>query len=64
MAVSKDRGLKSQAPRVSVTLPPDTRRTLEQIARAKRFSLAWVVCEEVEQRIRNELPLLGRPGGA
>jgi hypothetical protein len=64
MAVSKDRGLKSQAPRVSVTLPPDSHRTLEQIARAKIFSLAWALREEGKQHIRNRLPLLGQPGGA
>jgi predicted transcriptional regulator len=52
-------------PRVSVTLPPDVHRTLEQIAREKKVSLAWVVREAAEQYIANKWPLFNqeRRGG-
>ncbi len=64
MATSKGKARKSATPRVSVTLPPDVHRMLEQIAREKKVSLAWVVRDAAEQYIANKWPLFGRPGGA
>jgi metal-responsive CopG/Arc/MetJ family transcriptional regulator len=57
MATSKGNRRKSSMSRVSVTLPPDVHKTLEQIAREKKVSLAWVVRDAAEQYIANKWPL-------
>lgn len=49
-------------PRASVTLPSDVYRTLEQIAREKKVSLAWVIREAAERYIADKWPLFGRTG--
>lgn len=64
MATSKKKERKPNAPRVSVTLPPDVHQTLEKIAREKKVSLAWVIRDAAEQYIANKWPLFGRQGGA
>lgn len=64
MAMDKGNKRKSAAPRVSVTLPADVHATLEQIARDKKVSLAWVMRDAAEQYIANKWPLLLRPNGA
>jgi predicted transcriptional regulator len=45
--------------RVSVGFPPDVYRTLEDIARRKKVSLAWVVREAAEQYVEGQTPLFG-----
>ena len=62
MATSKGKARKSATPRVSVTLPPDVHRMLEQIAREKKVSLAWVVRDAAEKYIANKWPLLRATG--
>ena len=64
MTTNKAKGRRSTTPRVSVTLPPEVHKTLEQIAREKKVSLAWVVRDAAEQYIANKWPLFGRQGGA
>ena len=49
-------------PRASVTLPPDVYKTLEQIAREKKVSLAWVIRDAAERYIAEKWPLFGRGG--
>ncbi len=44
-------------PRASVTLPPDVYKTLEQIAREKKVSLAWVICDAAKKYIAEKWPL-------
>jgi len=63
MATGKNMGRKSKMPRVSVTLPPDVHQTLEQIAREKKVSLAWVLRDAAEQYIASKWPLFARGGG-
>lgn len=44
--------------RASVSFPPDLYTTLEQIAKQKKVSFAWVVREAAEQYIAEKWPLL------
>lgn len=48
------------APRVSVTFPPDLYRTLEQIAKQKKVSVAWVVRDAAEKYIADQWPLFAK----
>jgi hypothetical protein len=48
----------SAAPRASVTFPPDIYRTLEQIAKQKKVSVAWVVRDAAEKYVADQWPLL------
>jgi hypothetical protein len=47
--------------RASVTFPPEVYRTLENIAREKKVSLAWVVREAAEKYIADRWPLFNQP---
>ncbi len=46
------------APRASVTFPPDVYHTLEQIAKQKKVSVAWVVRDAAEKYVADQWPLL------
>lgn len=46
------------APRASVTFPPDLYQTLEEIAKQKKVSVAWVVREAAEKYVAGQWPLL------
>jgi hypothetical protein len=46
-------------PRASVRFPPKLYRTLEELAKKKKVSIAWVVHEPAEQYVSAELPLFG-----
>lgn len=46
------------AVRASISFPPDVYQTLEEIAKEKRVSLAWVVREAAEKYIADKWPLL------
>ena len=50
------------APRASVTFPPDVYRTLAQIAKQKKVSVAWVVREAAEKYVADQWPLFKREG--
>jgi len=51
--------MKTQpAPRASVTFPPELYRTLEQIAKQKKVSVAWVVRDATEKYVEGQWPLL------
>ena len=45
------------AVRATISFPPDIYQTLEDIARKKKVSLAWVVREASEQYIAEKWPL-------
>jgi hypothetical protein len=54
MAQKKKRGSnpdKAAMPRASVTFPPDLYRTLENLAREKKVSIAWVVRDAAERYV-------------
>ncbi len=43
--------------RASVSFPPQLYRTLEEIAKQKKVSLAWVVRDAAEQYVAEKWPL-------
>jgi metal-responsive CopG/Arc/MetJ family transcriptional regulator len=45
------------APRISVTFPPDLYRNLEQMAKQKKVSVAWVVRDAAEKYVADQWPL-------
>jgi predicted transcriptional regulator len=44
--------------RATISFPSDSYQTLEEIARQKKVSLAWVVREATDQYIADKWPLL------
>lgn len=46
------------APRASITFPPELYRTLEEIAKQKKVSVAWVVRDAAEKYVADQWPLL------
>lgn len=63
MSVKKQRGGKAKtarSPRASVTFPPELYRTLEDLAKQKKVSIAWVVREAAEKYVDDQWPLFAR----
>jgi len=46
--------------RATISFPPDHYATLEEIAKQKKVSLAWVVREAVDSYIEDKWPLFAR----
>jgi predicted transcriptional regulator len=46
-----------------VSFPPEIHRTLEQLAKQKKVSVAWVVRDAVEKYVAEQWPLLERTRG-
>ena len=46
------------AVRASISFPPDLYETLEEIAKQKKVSLAWVVRDAVEKYVADQGPFL------
>jgi metal-responsive CopG/Arc/MetJ family transcriptional regulator len=62
---SERKTVKTPSPasvRASISFPPETYQTLENIAKEKRVSLAWVVREATEKYIEDKWPLFGKEG--
>ena len=60
---SPDKNMKSRAAgsvRVSISFPPEIYETLEDIAKEKKVSLAWVVREAAEMYIGAKTPLFSQ----
>ncbi len=59
--VTKKRGSNemknSPVTRASVTFPPDLYKTLEEIAKQKKVSVAWVVRDAAEKYVADQWPL-------
>lgn len=49
---------KPRAARASVSLPPDIYSTLQDIAKQKKVSTAWVIRDAAEKYIAEQWPLL------
>ena len=47
----------TSSPRTSVSFPPDLYQTLEQIAKQKKVSVAWVVRDAAEKYVAQQWPL-------
>ena len=64
VASKKQNGRKIRGagqPRASITFPPELYRTLEDLAKRKKVSLAWVVREAAEKYVADQWPLFARP---
>lgn len=61
-STQRQKAKRSAAPRASVTFPPDVYRTLEEIAKQKKVSVAWVVRDAAEEYVKAQWPLLAAPG--
>jgi predicted DNA-binding protein len=51
-------------PRASVSFPPDVYKTLEDLAKKKKVSMAWVVREAVEKYVADQWPLFSNLQGS
>jgi predicted transcriptional regulator len=63
MAKLRKRGRPATAvktARASVSLPFDLHHTLEQIAKQKKVSLAWVMRDAAEKYVADQWPLFGK----
>lgn len=49
---------KPRAVRTTASLPPDTYQSLQDIAKEKRVSMAWVIRDATERYIADKWPLL------
>jgi predicted DNA-binding protein len=45
-------------PRTSVSFPPELHKTIEDLAKRKKVSMAWIVREAVEKYVSDQWPLL------
>ncbi|HEV2224514.1 MAG TPA: CopG family transcriptional regulator [Candidatus Acidoferrales bacterium] len=50
-------------PRASVSFPPEVYKTLENLAKKKKVSIAWIVREAVEKYVADQWPLFGNLKG-
>jgi predicted DNA-binding protein len=58
MARREERKKKGGAqPRASITFPPELYKTIEDLAKKKKVSIAWVVREAVEKYVADQWPL-------
>lgn len=63
MAPKNGAGRKTKtlpSPRTSVTFPAGLYRSLEQLAKRKKVSVAWIVRDAAEKYVADELPLAGK----
>ncbi|MBS0225743.1 MAG: CopG family transcriptional regulator [Proteobacteria bacterium] len=49
---------KPRATRATASLPPDIYQTLQDIAKQKRVSVAWVIRDAAEKYVADQWPLL------
>lgn len=47
----------TRTPRTSVSIPPDLYQTLQDIAKQKKVSVAWVIREAAEKYVEAQWPL-------
>lgn len=51
---------KPRATRATASLPPEVYRTLQDIAKQKKVSVAWVIRDAAERYVEQQWPLLER----
>lgn len=59
-SAKKEKAVSTPLMRATISFPPNAYRTLEQIARNKKVSLAWVVREAVDAYLAEKWPLFKR----
>lgn len=57
MAPSTTQASERRTVRASVTFPMELYRTLEQIAKEKKVSIAWIVRDATEKYVEDKWPL-------
>ena len=62
VGASKKKESRPARVRTTISFPPDMHGTLEQIAKDKKVSLAWVVREAVDTYLGEKWPLFERGG--
>lgn len=63
MAATRSKPPKSRppnSPRTSVTFPPDLYQILEDMAKKKKVSVAWVVRDAAEKYVADQWPLFAK----
>lgn len=67
MATAPKRSAKPKAEnkawRASVSFTPELHGTLEQLAKSKKVSVAWIVREAVEKYVADQWPLFAQGKG-
>lgn len=53
-----NKGISGAQPRASITFPPELYQTIEDLAKRKKVSIAWMVREAVEKYVTDQWPLL------
>ncbi|HEY6845455.1 MAG TPA: CopG family transcriptional regulator [Terracidiphilus sp.] len=61
--VGKDIRKTMRQPRASITFPPKLYRALENLAKEKKVSLAWVVREAAETYVADQPSAIGKIRG-
>jgi hypothetical protein len=59
----KPQSSETSSVRATISFPTEIYKTLDDIARQKKVSLAWVVREAAEQYIAEKWPLFGKRSG-
>jgi predicted DNA-binding protein len=54
------KGKTTHQPRASITFPPELYKTLEDLAKKKKVSIAWVVRDAAEKYVADQWPLFGK----
>ena len=54
---NRSKGKGCAQPRASITFPPELYRTIEDLAKRKKVSIAWVVRDAVERYVADQWPL-------
>ena len=58
---TENKPMKStSALRASVSFPPDLYHTIEQLAKQKKVSVAWVIRDAAEKYVAEQWPLFGK----
>jgi metal-responsive CopG/Arc/MetJ family transcriptional regulator len=60
----KKKARSGEQPRASVTFPPELYSNLEDLAKKKKVSIAWVVREAAEKYVADQGLLLGKGEGS
>jgi predicted DNA-binding protein len=57
------RKTRNAQPRASITFPPELYRTLEDLAKQNKVSIAWVVRDAVDKYVADKWPLFSKKEG-
>jgi metal-responsive CopG/Arc/MetJ family transcriptional regulator len=55
----RNKAKDARMPRISVSFPPELYKTLEELAKKKKVSAAWIVREAADKYVADQWPLFG-----